>query len=121
MAQNDSWSPLGLVASIAAYDDGDPWLAALVERLDLQRTLLGELLAEHLPEARMRPLEATYMAWLDLRAYGHDDPAEVILERAASGCRPGRSTSPGWPATSGSTSPPLRTGSPRSSGGCGAP
>ncbi len=79
MAQNDSWSPLGLVASIAAYDDGDPWLAALVERLDQQRTLLGELLAEHLPEARMRPLEATYMAWLDLRAYGHDDPAEVIL------------------------------------------
>ena len=23
----------------------------------------------------MRPLEATYLAWLDLRAYGHDDPA----------------------------------------------
>ena len=84
-------------ASVAAYDDGDPWLAALVERLDLQRTLLGELLAEHLPEARMRPLEATYMVWLDLRAYGHDDPAEVIL---GGGVR----VSPGeiyWPGLAG--------------------
>jgi cystathionine beta-lyase len=97
MAQNDSWSPLGVVASVAAYDDGDEWLAALIERLDQQRTLLGELLAEHLPEARMRPLEATYMVWLDLRAYGHDDPADVIL---GGGVR----VSPGqeyWPGLAG--------------------
>ena len=26
----------------------------------------------------MRRPEATYLAWLDLRAYGHDDPAEVV-------------------------------------------
>jgi len=96
-AQNDSWSPLGVVAAIAAYDEGDPWLAALVDRLDRQRTLLGELLADQLPEARMRPLEATYMAWLDLRAYGHDDPAEVIH---AGGVRvsPGRAY---WPGLAG--------------------
>lgn len=81
LARNDSWSPLGEVAAVAAYAHGDPWLAALVERLDAQRTLLAELLAEHLSEARMRPLEATYLAWLDLRAYGHDDPAAVALER----------------------------------------
>ena len=87
-------APLGVVASIAAYDDGDPWLAALIERLDQQRTLLGELLAEHLPEARMRPLEATYLAWLDLRAYGHDDPAEVILGRGGVRVSPGQTTGP---------------------------
>ena len=81
MARNDSWSNLGVVASIAAYTDGDPWLAALIERLDAQRRLLGELLAEHLPDARMRPLEATYLAWIDLRAYGHEKPAAVALER----------------------------------------
>jgi len=78
MAQNESWGSLGVVGSVAAYTECDPWLAALVERLDQQRTLLGELLAEHLPLARMRPLEATYLAWLDLRGYDHDDPAEVI-------------------------------------------
>src|SRR3954454_14709429 len=97
MAHNDSWGSLGVVGSVAAYDDGDPWLAALVERLDQQRALLGQLLAAHLPEARMRPLEATYMAWLDLRAYGHADPAEVIL-------RGGVRVSPGhayWPGLDG--------------------
>jgi cystathionine beta-lyase len=97
MAHNDSWGSLGIVASVAAYDEGDAWLAALVERLDQQRTLLGQLLAAHLPEARMRPLEATYMAWLDLRAYGHADPAAVVLEG-------GVRVSPGdiyWPGLSG--------------------
>ena len=29
----------------------------------------------------MRPLEATYLAWLDASAYGHEDPAAVALER----------------------------------------
>jgi cystathionine beta-lyase len=82
MARNDSWSPLGVVAAVAAYDDGDAWLAALVDRLALQRSLLRELLAEHLPEVRMRPLEATYLAWLDARAYGHQDPTAVALERS---------------------------------------
>ena len=80
LVRNDSWSPLGVVAAIAAYNEGDAWLAALVARLDELRTLLGRLLDEHLPEARMRPLEATYLAWLDLRAYGHDDPAAVVRE-----------------------------------------
>lgn len=97
MAQNDSWGSLGVVAAVAAYTTGDAWLADLIERLDQQRTLLGSLLAEHLPEARMRPLEATYLAWLDLRAYGHDDPAAVLLDG-------GVRVSPGpmyWPGLTG--------------------
>lgn len=94
-ARNDSWSPLGVVAAVAAYTDGDGWLAALVERLDQQRALLGELLADHLPRARMRPLEATYLAWLDLRGYGHDRPADVIRERGAVRVAPGQDYHPG--------------------------
>ena len=81
MARNDSYSSLGVVAARAAYDRGDGWLASLVERLDQQRALLGSLLADHLPEVRMRPVEATYLAWLDASAYGHDDAAAVALER----------------------------------------
>jgi cysteine-S-conjugate beta-lyase len=95
MARNDSWSPLGVVAAVAAYRDGDPWLASLVERLDQLRTLLGSLLEEHLPEVRMRPLEATYLAWLDARAYGHDDPAAVALERGRVKLGPGHDFVPG--------------------------
>ncbi|MGI9156348.1 MAG: MalY/PatB family protein [Marmoricola sp.] len=95
MARNASWSPLGSVAAVAAYTDGDPWLASLVERLDEQRTLLGSLMAEHLPGVRMRPLEATYLAWLDARSYGHDDPAAVALERGRVRVAPGHEYQPG--------------------------
>jgi cystathionine beta-lyase len=89
MARNDSWSNLGEVAAVAAYAHGDAWLAALVERLDQQRTLLTDLLAEHLPLARMRPLEATYLAWLDLREYGADDPAALALDKGRVRLEPG--------------------------------
>ena len=89
--------------------DGDAWLAALIERLDELRTLLGEVFAGTCPEARMRPLEATYIAWLDLRAYGHDDPAEVVLGGGVGALTRSTTTGRGWPATSGSTSPRRRT------------
>ncbi len=92
---NDSWSPLGEVAAVAAYEHGDAWLAALVRRLADQRELLAELLATHLPEVRMRPLEATYLAWLDVRAYGHADPAAVALERGRVKLAPGQDYHPG--------------------------
>ncbi|MXG91269.1 aminotransferase class I/II-fold pyridoxal phosphate-dependent enzyme [Nocardioides flavescens] len=97
LAHNDSWGSLGVVAAEAAYAHGDAWLDALVERLDQQRSLLRSLLAEHLPEARTWPLEATYLAWVDLRAYGHDDPAAPIR---AGGVR----VTPGaayWPGLAG--------------------
>jgi cystathionine beta-lyase len=94
MAANDSWSPLGVVAAVTAYEHGDPWLASLVARLDQQRTLLGELLAEHLPEVRSWPLQATYLAWLDVGAYGHADPAAVALERGRVKVGPGADFAP---------------------------
>ena len=95
MSRNDSYSPLGMVAARAAYDHGDPWLASLIERLDQQRALLAELLATHLPEVRMRPLEATYLAWLDASAYGHADAAAVALQRGRVMVSPGEFYAPG--------------------------
>ncbi len=95
MVRNDSWSPLGVVAAVAAYTDGDAWLDALRARLSEQRDLLAHLLAQHLPEARMRPVEATYLAWLDLRAYGHDDPAALALERGRVWVAAGHDYQPG--------------------------
>jgi cystathionine beta-lyase len=85
LPMNNLYSPLGMLAAVAAYERGDAWLAALVGRLTEQRALLGELLAEHLPRAWMRPLEATYLPWLDLRAYDIADPAALALEH---GVRP---------------------------------
>ena len=49
-----------------------------------------------LPDARMRPLEATYLPWLDLRAYGVDDLAGPALARGLR-LAPGQSFQPGLP------------------------
>lgn len=97
MSRNDSWSPLGVIAARVAYAEGDEWLAALIERLAAQRDLYTALLAEHLPAARTRPLEATFLSWLDLRGYGHDDPATIALERGRVQVSPGHDFEPGLP------------------------
>ena len=40
-------------------------------------------------------MEATYLAWVDLRAYGHDDPAAVALARGRVRLAPGHDYHPG--------------------------
>ena len=95
IAQNDSWSSLGEAATVAAYTDCDTWLAAVVARLEDQRALLNELLTAHLPLARHRPLEASYLKWLDLRAYGHRDPAAIAEKRGRTRVSAGHDYHPG--------------------------
>jgi cystathionine beta-lyase len=75
-------SHLGVLASIAAYDHGGPWLHDLLAHLDRNRLLLGELLLEELPAVRYDPPGAGYLAWLDCTALGFDmQPADVFLAR----------------------------------------
>lgn len=54
----------------AAYNEGDQWLDGLMEYLDKGRKLLDKELAIHLPSARLTPIDATYLAWIDMSAYG---------------------------------------------------
>ena len=54
----------------AAYEHGDAWLDGLMDYLAGNRDHLAALVAEHLPGAVMTPMTATYLAWLDLTAYG---------------------------------------------------
>lgn len=70
-------SHLGMIAHTAALRDGGDWLDALLAGLDANRTLVGELLATHLPAIRWRPPQGTYLAWLDCRALRFDDPDEA--------------------------------------------
>ena len=77
-------SNLGVVANTAAYAEGGPWLADVLSYLDGNRRLLGDLLADLIPEIGYTPPEGTYLAWLDCRALGlGDHPAEFFLEQAA--------------------------------------
>lgn len=74
-------SLLGAWAAVAAYRDSEQWLDDLIETLDSNRTLVAELLATHLPKATYFIPASTYLAWIDLRAYGHENPAEVLLDK----------------------------------------
>lgn len=82
----------GVLASLAAFQHGEEWLDALVAHLDRNRALVGELLAEHLPQVRCAPAQAGYLAWLDCRELGlGDDPSEAFLERGRVALSPGPS------------------------------
>ncbi len=94
VAQNHAYSPLGMIAARVAWAECDDWHAALLTRLSEQRSLLTALLDRHLPLARTRLLEATYLPWLDLRGYGHHDPAEVARAHGVA-LAPGHAYQPG--------------------------
>jgi cystathionine beta-lyase len=73
---------LGVLASIAAFQQGEPWLEEVLGVLDHHRHYLAELLAARIPAIRYRPPDASYLAWLDCRALGlGDDPSAVFLSR----------------------------------------
>jgi cystathionine beta-lyase len=73
---------LGVLASIAAFREGGPWLDGLLAHLDRNRRLLTELLAAELPAVGYVAPEAGYLAWLDCAGLGlGDDPAARFLER----------------------------------------
>jgi cystathionine beta-lyase len=83
-------SHVGVIAHAAALRHGGPWLDQVLRGLDANRSLLGELLAEHLPGVRCRQPEGTYLAWLDCRGLGlGDDPAAAFLDRGRVALVPG--------------------------------
>lgn len=57
----------GEVACQAAYWNGESWLEETMAYIAGNRDALTSYLSQALPEARLCPMEATYLAWLDLR------------------------------------------------------
>ena len=82
---------LGVLASVAAFTDGLPWLDAVRAQLDENRGRLGQLLAGQLPGARYQPPQASFLAWIDCRGLGLDgDPAATFLDRGRVALSPGQ-------------------------------
>ncbi len=76
-------STAGVVASIAAFREGEPWLADALDYLDGNRRVLADLLARDLPGVRYQPPEATYLAWLDCTGLPlSGPPGALVTERA---------------------------------------
>jgi len=76
-------STLGAIANVVAFREGAPWLDDVLAYLDGNRRLLADLLAAHLPQVRYTPPEGTYLAWLDCRELGVEEPlADFFLREA---------------------------------------
>ncbi|MCP5025882.1 MAG: putative C-S lyase [Actinomycetia bacterium] len=71
-------NPISAAAATGVFRDGDGWLTQLRSYLDGNFELVGETLADRLPDAVFRVPDATYLAWIDLRAYF---PADIDLTR----------------------------------------
>lgn len=76
-------SALSITMWQAALRDGGPWLADTVEYLRGNRDFLADHLREHLPWVRFHAPQATYLAWLDLRAHPRAaDIQKFLLDEA---------------------------------------
>lgn len=64
-----SENPLSIVATQAAYEKGEDWLAAMNDYLDDNFKYLANFLEQELPHAEFKIPEATYLAWVDLSYY----------------------------------------------------
>ena len=66
---------LGFTACEAAYRDSEPWRQGLLAYLRGNRDLLLDFVARELPGVTIEaPIEATYLAWLNVRELGLKDP-----------------------------------------------
>jgi len=66
---------LGFTACEAAYRDSEPWRQALLAYLRGNRDYLLDFIARELPGVKVEaPIEATYLAWLNVSALQLPDP-----------------------------------------------
>ncbi|SMB92662.1 MalY/PatB family protein [Deinococcus hopiensis] len=76
-------SALSVTMWKAALRDGGPWLEGTLKYLRGNRDVLAAFLLARLPWVRFTTPEATYLAWLDLRAHPRaEDIQKFLLEEA---------------------------------------
>lgn len=85
----------GLTALKAAYGEGEPWLASLLDYLRGNLELACTHIARHLPHVRCPMPEATFLLWLDCRETAlHDAALRQRLIDAGLGLSPGTQFGP---------------------------
>jgi cystathionine beta-lyase len=68
---------LGYVATLAAYRDGRAWQLALLDYLRGNRALVEQAI-RNMRGLRTWHVEATYLAWIDARGLGVEDPRKFF-------------------------------------------
>ena len=86
---------LGFVAAEAAFREGADWHRGLIDTLRRNRDRVEAAVAA-MPGLTMTHVEATYLAWIDARGLGVDDPV-AFFEAAGVGLSNGADFGlPGW-------------------------
>ncbi|WP_201589054.1 MalY/PatB family protein [Psychrobacter fozii] len=61
-----------------AYEQGDEWLAQVLNYIEANIDVTVQFLEEHLPKIKIMRPEASYLIWVDCSAYAEDD--QVLYE-----------------------------------------
>ncbi len=74
----------GIVAMIAAYNEGEEWLDQVIKYVDSNFQLLKNFVVNNLPDVKYIEPEGTYLAWLDFNSLGISDKElkNLILNEA---------------------------------------
>ena len=101
----------GTVALEAAYAHGDDWLSQMMAYVQANYAFLESFMHQHLPKVGVMRPEATFLVWLDFRAYGMKDKQlnRFIVSHARTGLNNG-----GRFGTGGDGFMRINTGCPRS-------
>ena len=73
---------LSYYAAESAYRAGEPWRLELMEHLRTNRDMLVEFIRSRCPGLSVSPGEATYLAWIDARGMGVENPAQHFEKQA---------------------------------------
>jgi cystathionine beta-lyase len=84
-------NPFSIVATEAAYQHGAAWLDALLVYLAQSHDWIADFFKAKLPKIHIKPIEGTYLLWLDCRELGLDDKKlrQFFVEGCAVGMNPG--------------------------------
>ena len=77
-------NPFGVIATIAAYNEGGEWLDQLLQYIHANYLFFKAYCEEHLPQLPVAPLQGTYLAWMDCRQLGipSEELEEELMKKA---------------------------------------
>ena len=84
-------NPFGVLATIAAYNEGEPWLTELIDYLQRNYEFLVTFFINELPHIPVVKLEGTYLVWIDCRSAGisSGELEEKLIREAGVWLNPG--------------------------------
>ena len=90
-------NPFNLVATIAAYNEGEEYLVQLKKYLEDNIMFVYNYCKDNIPQVKPNIPQATYLVWLDCRqlckdfGFSQAELEEFMLKKAKLGLNPGRS------------------------------